>query len=313
MSRDSNLVVKANALIDASFNLSLIEQRLMLLAIVEARELNNLTPEIPIEVKATSYMKQYRVDESNAYKQLSESSRQLFNRQFSYIDRYDDNQAVTVSRWVNEVTYVHDKGKVVLYLNRNVISMISRLEDHFTRYHLEQISDFTSQYSIRLYELIIKFLNIGNSGKYPLSELRDRLGIAVNEYCKMSDFKKRVLDAAVMEINKKTDVNINYEQFKDGRLITHILFKIKNKPIKKDVKSLKIINLSTQQINMFADKLSRNEDFQQHYMAKEGMTIEEYTIDIKSKLADSFYVNEWKKYLLDVGFVIHGRSSKETT
>lgn len=310
MSRDTNLVVKANALIDASFNLSLIEQRLMLLAIVEARELNYLTPETPVEVKATSYMKQYRVDESNAYKQLSESSKQLFNRQFSYIDRYDDNQAITVSRWVNEITYVHDKGKVVLYLNRNVISMISRLEDHFTRYHLEQISDFTSQYSIRLYELIIKFLNIGNSGKYPLSELRDRLGVGVNEYCKMSDFKKRVLDVAITEINKKTDVYISYEQFKEGRLITHILFKIKNKPIKKNVENLKITTLSTQQINMFADKLSRNDAFQQHYMAKEGMTTEEYAIDIKSKLVDPFYVNEWEKYLLDVGFVIYGRSSK---
>ena len=50
MSRDSRLVVKDNSLIDASFNLSLVEQRLMLLAIVEARELVKLTPDTPIEV-----------------------------------------------------------------------------------------------------------------------------------------------------------------------------------------------------------------------------------------------------------------------
>jgi hypothetical protein len=37
MSKNTKLVVKDNALIEASFNLSLVEQRLMLLAIVEAR------------------------------------------------------------------------------------------------------------------------------------------------------------------------------------------------------------------------------------------------------------------------------------
>ena len=163
MNRDTRLVVKDNALIDASFNLSLIEQRLMLLAIVEARELENLTPETPIEVKALSYMEQYKTDQSEAYKQLSNASRQLFNRQFSYVDRYDDNEAVTVSRWVNEITYVNDKGMVVMYLNRNVISMISRLEEQFTKYHLSQVSELSSQYSIRLYELLVKFLSVGNS------------------------------------------------------------------------------------------------------------------------------------------------------
>ena len=69
MNRETRLVVKDNALIDASFNLSLVEQRLMLLAIVEAREVNKLTPDSPIEVKATSYMEQYKIDERNAYKQ----------------------------------------------------------------------------------------------------------------------------------------------------------------------------------------------------------------------------------------------------
>ena len=84
MSKENRLVVKDNSLIDASFNLSLVEQRLMLLAIVEARELDKLTPETPIEVRATAYRDQYKTDESEAYKQLADASKQLFNRKFSY-------------------------------------------------------------------------------------------------------------------------------------------------------------------------------------------------------------------------------------
>lgn len=87
MDREKRLVVKDNVLIDASFNLSLVEQRLMLLAIVEARELPKLTPETPVEVNVLAYMHQYKTDKSEAYKQLSEASRSLFNRQFSYLDR----------------------------------------------------------------------------------------------------------------------------------------------------------------------------------------------------------------------------------
>ena len=49
---ENKLIVKDNSLIDASFNLSLVEQRLMLLAIVTAREVNKLTPETAIEISA---------------------------------------------------------------------------------------------------------------------------------------------------------------------------------------------------------------------------------------------------------------------
>ena len=311
MNRETRLVVKDNALIDASFNLSLVEQRLMLLAIVEAREVNKLTPDSPIEVKATSYMEQYKIDERNAYKQLYDASKQLFNRQFSYTDRYADTDAVTVSRWVNEVTYVKDKGMVVMYLNRNVINMISRLEEQFTKYHLSQVSELTSQYSIRLYEILIKFLSIGNSNKYPLNELRNLLGVGVDEYSQMSGFKKRVLDLAVDEINKKTDIQIKYEQFKEGRVISHILFKIGKKLAKKkkDSKDQNTVDmftgLSIKQCLMFGDKLSRDIAFQNHYKANVGENIEDYAERIATMLSDAFYVTEWMPYLETVGYINH--------
>jgi plasmid replication initiation protein len=309
MSKDSRLVVKDNSLIDASFNLSLVEQRLMLLAIVEARELDKLTPDTPIEVKATAYRDQYNIDESNAYSQLADATKQLFNRQFSYIDRYADTDAVTVSRWINEATYVNDKGTVVLYLNRNVISMISRLEANFTQYLLEQVSDFKSKHSIRLYELLIKYRDIGNSKKYGIDEFRSLLGLESTEYKTMSLFKVNVLDKAVTEINSKADIQIKYEQFKEGRAISHILFKLSEKKEKKP-RSIKDQNtvdmftgLSIKQCLMFGDKLSRDTAFQNHYKANVGESVEDYAERIATMLSDAFYVNEWKDYLLSVGYV----------
>ena len=311
MSKETRLVVKDNALIDASFNLSLVEQRLMLIAIVEAREIQDLTPDTPIEIKASSYREQYNTDSSEAYKQLSEATKQLFNRQFSYIDKYKSDDAITVSRWLNEATYINNKGTVVIYLNRNVISMISRLEANFTKYLLEQVSDFKSQYSIRLYELLIKYKDIGNSKKYTIEEIRSLLGIGVNEYKVLADFKKRVLDLAVKEINDKTDTTIKYEQFKEGRTISHILFKIGKKLAKKkkDSKDQNTVDmftgLSIKQCLMFGDKLSRDIAFQNHYKANVGENIEDYAERIATMLSDAFYVTEWMPYLETVGYINH--------
>lgn len=309
MSKDSRLVVKDNSLIDASFNLSLVEQRLMLLAIVEAREIDKLTPETPIEVKAIAYRDQYKTDESNAYSQLADATKQLFNRQFSYIDRYADTDAVTVSRWVNEVTYVNDKGMVVMYLNRNVISMISRLEANFTQYLLEQVSEFKSKYSIRLYELLIKYRDIGTSKKFEIAELRSKLGLEDNEYKLNAVFKRDVLDKAVKEINDKADIQIKYEQFKEGRKVSHILFKfIKKKETKqkksKDQNTVDMFTgLSIKQIMMFSDKLSRDTAFQNHYTAHVGELEREYAIRIGEELAKPERVLEWMPYLKAVGYV----------
>jgi plasmid replication initiation protein len=308
MNRDTRLVVKDNALIDASFNLTLIEQRLMLLAIVEARELTVLTPETPIEVKATTYIEQYKIDESNGYSQLAEASRQIFNRQFSYSDRYNDNESITMSRWVNEITYVADGGMVVLYLNRNVISMISRLQEQFTRYHLSQVSEFKSNYSIRLYEVLVKFINVGNSNKYTIKEIKVLLGIGDNEYKSISYLKRDVIDKAVKEVSDKTDITIDYDQFKSGKSITHILFKIKKKPIKRvgreDKNTIDMFsNMTDKQIGMFSDKLSRDSIFQNYYIAKEGDSTQQYALDINNKLLDPFYVSEWMVHLERVGYV----------
>ena len=309
MSKDSRLVVKDNSLIDASFNLSLVEQRLMLMAIVEARELDKLTPDTPIEVKATAYRDQYKTDKSEAYKQLADATKQLFNRQFSYLDKYKGEDCITVARWVNRASYLNDNGAVVLYMSSEVISMISRLEANFTQYLLEQVSDFKSKYSIRLYELLIKYRDVGNSKKFEIVELRSKLGLEDNEYKLNAVFKRDVLDKAIKEIGNKTDIQIKYEQFKEGRVISHILFKIGKKKDKKsktgkDMNTIDMFaDMTIKQALMFGDKLSRDIAFQNHYKANVGESVEDYSERIATMLMDGFYVKEWIQYLENVGFV----------
>lgn len=231
MSKESRLVVKDNSLIDASFNLSLVEQRIMLMAIVEARELPKLTFDTPIKVSVKSYIDQFKVASSTAYESLQDAVDTLFERQFSYYDPVMDERFK--ERWIYKASYIDDKGHVVMFFTPTVISMISRLYKNFTQYLIDEVSDFKSKYSVRLYELLIKYKELGSSKKYTIDELRSLLGVENTEYKTMSLFKVNVLDKAVKEINTKTDIQIKYDQFKEGRTISHILFKLSKKKEKK--------------------------------------------------------------------------------
>ena len=307
MSKESRLVVKDNSLIDASFNLSLVEQRIMLMAIVEARELPKLTFDTPIKVSVKSYIDQFKVASSTAYESLQDAVDTLFERQFSYYDPVMDERFK--ERWIYKASYIDDKGHVVMFFTPTVISMISRLYKNFTQYLIDEVSDFKSKYSVRLYELLIKYKELGSSKKYTIDELRSLLGVENTEYKTMSLFKVNVLDKAVKEINTKTDIQIKYDQFKEGRTISHILFKLSKKKEKKtkDSRDQNTVDmftgLSIKQCLMFGDKLSKDIAFQNHYKANIGESTEDYAERIATMLSDAFYVKEWMTYLAGVGYV----------
>ena len=89
------LVVKDNVLINASYNLGLAEQRLILLAIIEARESNKgITANDPLVVHAESYIIQFDVHRNTAYQALKDACDDLFARQFSY-QRINQNGNLT--------------------------------------------------------------------------------------------------------------------------------------------------------------------------------------------------------------------------
>lgn len=303
MTNTNKLVVKDNALIDASFNLSLIEQRIMLLAIVEARESNNLSPDTSIEVSVSDYIHQFKVDSNNAYALLKDASKTLKRREFSYLDRYKGIEALSTANWVNKVTYVDKSGLIVLYLSHEVISLISKLSEQFTKYYIEQVSDFKSKYSIRLYELIIKWLSVAKTEKYSINDLRSKLGLGVEEYSTMSNFKSNVLDKAISEINKHTDITVDYQQFKKGRVITDIQFSIKSKARpSKQTNTIKqsFHQMNDAQINLFGNQLSRLHELS--HLANQGESYEELAIKIKDMLRDPTQQKQLLPHLKNLGF-----------
>ena len=228
-----NLVVKTNQLNSALQNLSLPEIRIVQLAIVDARETNTgLSTDKPLRIDALRYAEMFETTRQNGYKRMKEAEETLFNRRFSYLD---DEGKVIKSRWIQQVRYLDDEGAIELVFTLAVVNSISRIdgaEDFFTSYLLEQTASMDSIYSVRLYELLVQWKAAKKTPVFELGKFRDQLGVEVSEYKAMCDFKKRVLEVAINEINEKSDIKINYEQVKKGRSIAGFKFKVlaKDKP-----------------------------------------------------------------------------------
>ena len=99
------IVVKDNALINASYNLDLVEQRLILLAIIEARETGKgINANDALEVHASSYINHFNVEKHTAYTVLKNAADDLFERRFSYqFINGNGNTEHVKSRWVKRL------------------------------------------------------------------------------------------------------------------------------------------------------------------------------------------------------------------
>ncbi len=168
--------MKHNVLTNASYSLSLAEQRLILLAIVDARRSGQgITANDPLTIIAGDYAKQFGTNRNTAYQALKDSCAHLFERRFSCteINKKGKREHI-VSRWVSQISYVEDEAIVKLIFAPAVVPLITELERHFTQYELEQVAGLNSAYAVRLYEILMSWRGAQKTEMIELSELRTK-------------------------------------------------------------------------------------------------------------------------------------------
>ena len=306
------LVVKDNALMNASYNLDLVEQRLILLAIVEARASGKgINANDPLSVHAESYINQFNVARQTAYQALKDACNDLFARQFTYQEINEKGNVENIrSRWVSEIRYVDSEATVKLIFAPAIIPLITRLEKRFTQYEMQQISELSTGYAIRLYELLISWRTTGKTPIIQLIDFRKKMGVLDNEYERMYDFKKYVLDPSINQVNKYTDITATYDQHKSGRVITGFSFRFKQKQSISNEKTANALpdpntvdmfhKLTEKQLDMFSSKLADLPDVQA--MAHVGEDMKPFVARLRSMLMDAEQQKGLLPYLKEVGY-----------
>ena len=88
-------------------------------------------------------------------------------------------------------------------------------KDRYFKYELWNALRLKSANQIRMYEILKQYENIGKR-ELSVSDLRELLGIAPNEYPRWNNFKTRVLDSCQQALKETTDICYTYERGKTG-------------------------------------------------------------------------------------------------
>ena len=304
----NGLVVKDNALINASYNLEVTEQRLMLLAIINARETENgITADSKLQIHASDYMKHFNVDKKTAYEALKNAVDNLFNRQFSFREVRNGTDFIVKSRWVSRIAYATNEAILEITFAPDVVPLILRLEEHFTSYQLKQVTQLTSKYAIRLYEMLIAWREVGKTPQIELLEFRHKIGVEDTEYKDMHNFKKRVLEPSIKQINEHTDITASYEQHKKGRVISGFSFKLKQKQQAKKIEVTRdpntpdfFIKMTDSQRHLFANKMSEMPEMGKYSQGTESY--QQFAIRIADMLLQPEKFRELYPILEKLGF-----------
>lgn len=254
--KENNLVIyKSNKIVEASYKLSLNEQRIVLACIGQVNSNKELLVTDLFELTAKDFSSFFSVSDKAAYQALTEVTESLFNRYVFIENPYTTHPKAKYlkTRWISSIAYYPDEGKISLRFAQDMLPYLSDLKKAFTRYKLEHIGKMTSIYAIRLYELLAQWQSVGKR-EVALDWLKQQFDIA-DQYQKMCNFKDRVLEPAIKDVNDHSNFKVSWEQRKTGRRVTHLIFTFSEKTINNKKLSSKSYESASDELSPLVEKL----------------------------------------------------------
>jgi len=130
------------------------------------------------------------------------------------------NKATTRVQLLASTTTTDDEdnptGEVIYSFHREVRDIISR-SDYWGRIKASVMFAFSSKYALALYEAICLRINLKHDNHFfKPDDFRELLGVDRDLLTRFPDFKRRVLDPALTEVNALSDCNVEVEVIREG-------------------------------------------------------------------------------------------------
>jgi plasmid replication initiation protein len=223
---EKNLIIaKDNKLIQASYTLTVMETRVILLCLAQWDSRNRL-PDDNVFTLSTDDVRDLGIDKGQAYRDLKDAVNRLYNRTI----KLDRNNPDAEMRWITKKIPSQTEGTVTITFDKDVIPYISELKKRFTEYRLMDVAQFTNQYSVRIYELLAQYKK-ENERIISVDDFRYMLNLG-EKYAAIKDLKKKIMTPALDEINRHSNLKVEFSQIKRGKEITNFVFKYEPKEVK---------------------------------------------------------------------------------
>ena len=258
----NDLIVMDNSIVTSAYNLTLNEQRLIYCALKQIPKGVPLDPDTAFYITRDDFLA-FGVNTDTVAREIRHATTQLLKKTI-VVPREDGDLEF---QWLSEVLRVDRMAEQRLrekypnpedhrkYLNglrtynlldalpnrrdddnivariifhKRIVPLLSDLRASFTQFTLSDVTEFSSIYTFRIYQLLMQYKSTGYV-KISLDDLRFML-VLFDKYPLVADLKRWVIETAVNEINEKSPYAVKYEMLKKGRKFTHLELKFKIKP-----------------------------------------------------------------------------------
>ena len=200
--------------------LSLQEQRCVLYAVSKIKPEDTVFQEYTFEL--SDFYKLCGL-QGDSYTELKAILQGLSDR--SWWPTINDKGTESLVRWFSTLRTNKRSGKVTIEFHKDMMPYLLELtkeNQYYTHYQLKYILPMKSQYAIRLYELLKSYQRNNYEWFFDIEQLKKQLNC--ESYKDFKDFRRRVLEPAVAEINEFTDIKIAWEPMKEGRKVVRVVF-----------------------------------------------------------------------------------------
>ena len=243
------LLVRSNALIRSRYKASMLESKLMSLALYRLQKNRKTSDSMAVSFTTAELVEFLGINaNSGLYERIRRAAVNLMDHKILL----ESGERFVVFAIVT--TAVYENGKLTIVFNRNVRQHLFSLKSAYTPMSLSVLLGFDStrdNFALRIYELLrINKYKITQSNpecvvSYSLTALKTAIGVyniddpAIRDiiarrgnasdeqiervlpknrmYDRYSDFSRRVLAPSQKEISEKTDIRFFYEPVRSGR------------------------------------------------------------------------------------------------
>ena len=178
---------------------------------------------------AREFSEVFNTDIDNSYRSLHKACKKLMKTSI-LLERIELNEIWEINV-CSTAKYNKKEGRITVEFTDRIMPYLAQVRQKFVLYNLKEIANFGSLYTTRLYELIKEFQETGYMIK-SVTQLREVFAVG-NSFKLYGDFKRYTFEHACQEINNNYQMNLGFEEIKEGRKIIAVKFVFKKTRIHK--------------------------------------------------------------------------------
>jgi len=211
---------QANSLTEARFEMSALELDLLFYILGQLKK-EKFFYEINVVEMQSITGKKYN------YQELREATFKLRERTYEI---KHENKLLQIGIF-SSCEYTFGVGTIEVEISPKIVPFLFDLKEQFTTFRLMASLNMSSKYAKRIYAMLSQWKDLG-VWRVSIKELKTRLklidpkGKEPEQYKQIVEFKKKVLDTAVAQINEHSELKVSYRLIKKGRSFVDIEFTI---------------------------------------------------------------------------------------